>query len=100
MTTITGIFRDGRVELDGPPPAWADGSPVTVMKPEVAAEPIDITGDSPEAIAAWMVWYDEFLTLPRCESAAEELERILAENKAEQIALWPEHSKHVERLFP
>ena len=100
MTTITGIYRDGRVELDGPSPDWADGSPVTVANPEVAAAPLDITGDSPEAIAAWMVWHDEFLALARSESAAEELERILAENKAEELALWPAQMKRIEGLFP
>ncbi len=59
MTTITGIFRGGRVELDGPPPDWEDGSRVTVAKPQAAVEAIDITGDSPEAIAAWIVHFDE-----------------------------------------
>ena len=82
MSTITGIFRSGRVELDGPPPDWAEGSPVTVAKPDQAEGEIDITGDSPEAIAAWMAWYDEFLELPRSEAAADELELILGQRKA------------------
>ena len=93
MTTITGIFRDGRVELDGPPPAWEDGSPVTVMKPEVADEPIDITGESSEAIAAWIVHFDRLHTSVAGSTFPEELERILAEDKAKELARWDEHTE-------
>ena len=100
MTIITGIFRNGRVELDGPVPDWAEGSTVTVTKPETAADDIDITGDSPEAIAAWIMWYDKLLAIPKSEAAAVELEQILNDSKAEELARWEEDGKRIEGLFP
>lgn len=100
MTTITGVFRNGRVELDGPVPDWAEGSAVTVTKPESVTDDIDITGDSPEAIAAWIAWYDKLLAIPKSEAAAIELEQILNDSKAEQKARWEEDGKRIEGLFP
>lgn len=100
MTTITGIFRGGRVELDGPPPDWEDGSRVTVAKPQAAVEAIDITGDSPEAIAAWIVHFDELHASVEGSAFPDELERILAESKAQELARWDEHGRRSEGLCP
>ncbi len=71
MTTITGIYRNGRVEFADPVPTWADGSPVAVSEPETAPSGIDITCDSPEAIAAWIAWYDELHDWIRGETDTE-----------------------------
>ena len=59
-----------------------------------------ITGDSPEAIAAWIMWYDKLLAIPKSEAAAIELEQILNDSKAEQKARWEEDGKRIEGLFP
>jgi len=99
MNTIAGIFRNGRVELVGPIPDWADGTAVTVTQPEPTDE-IDITGDSPEAIAAWIAWYDRLLAMPKSQAAGEEMQQILDARKAEQKAMWEAHGKRIERLFP
>ena len=99
MNTIAGIFRNGRVELVGPIPDWADGTAVTVTQPEPTDE-IDITGDSPEAIAAWVAWYDELHKSNKDSTFPEELERILAESKVEQLKSWEAHGKRIEGLFP
>ncbi len=99
MTAIAGIFRNGRVELVGPIPDWADGTAVTVMHPEPTDE-IDITGDSPEAIAAWIAWYDRLHKSNEDSTFPEELERNLAESKVEQLKSWEEHGKRIEGLFP
>ena len=99
MTTITGIFRNGRVELDGPVPDWAEGSTVTVTKPETAADDIDITGDSPEAIAAWIAWFDKLHASLGESTFPEELDRILADAKAEELADW-DSSNQRGAIFP
>ena len=100
MSTITGKFRNGGIVLDGPMPDWVEESEVIVQKPDSANDTIDINGDSPEAIAAWIAWYDDLLALPKSEEAAEELDRILAARKAEQKELWNEQNRRVEGLFP
>lgn len=100
MTTITGIFRNGRIELDGPPPDWADGSAVTVAKPDRIDEQIDITGDSPEAIAAWIAHFDELHSSVADSTFPEELERILAEDKVEELARWEEEHRRQQDIFP
>ncbi len=69
MSTIAGIFRNGRVELVGPIPDW---SAVTVTQPE--------------AIAAWIGWYDRLLAMPKSQAAGEEMQQILDTRKAEQKA--------------
>ena len=99
MTIITGIFRNGRVELDGPVPDWAEGSTVNVTKPETAADTIDITGDSPEAIAAWIAWYDKLHASIGDSTFPEELDRALAEAKAEELANW-ESNNQDGAIFP
>lgn len=99
MSAIDGTFRNGKIELHGPPPAdWVDGAEVSVSPVATPGE-IDITGDSPEAIAAWLKWYDEFLRLPRSAEAGDELQRILDERKAENKAMWEQHVKRAEGLF-
>ena len=97
MSTIAGIFRNGRVELVGPIPDWADGTAVTVTQPEPTDE---ITGDSPEAITAWIAWYDRLLAMPKSQAAGEEMQQILDTRKAEQKAMWDVHGKRIEGLFP
>ena len=61
---------------------------------------IDINGDSPSAIAAWIAWYDSLLAMPKSDEAAEELHAALAAQKREQKTLSVEHEKRVDGLFP
>ena len=77
MTTVSGIYRNGRVEFDDPVPTWADGSPVAVTEPDTTATGIDITGDSPEAIAAWIAWYDDLHKAVAGSTFPDELEHIV-----------------------
>lgn len=97
MSAITGTFRDGKIELHGPPPAdWVDGTEVSVESKTPAGE-IDLTGDSPEAIAAWVEAMAEVHKLAaEAPDAGEELQRILAERKAENKAMWERYVKRVE----
>jgi hypothetical protein len=81
MSAVRGIYRDGKIELRTPSPEWADGTEVGGTLEPVTTTEIGITGDSPEASAAWLKWFDEFQTLPRDEGAADELEQILRDIK-------------------
>ena len=99
MSTVTGTLRNGKVELHGPPPpTWTDGKEVVVSEP-TAAE-IDITGDSPEAIAAWLKWFEELHASIQDSKFPDELEKLLREDKAQELALWDERSKKIEGLIP
>lgn len=100
MSVVRGIYRDGKIELRTPPPDWEEGAEVGGTLEPVTPGEIDITGDSPEAIAAWLKWFDDFQALPRDEGAADEMERILRERKEEQKALWEQHGKRIEGLTP
>jgi hypothetical protein len=60
MTTITAIVRNGRIEVDEPIDL-PDGTELTIPIPHLPA----ILGirdkdwsDTPEAIDAWIHWYD------------------------------------------
>ena len=81
MSAGTGTFRGGKIELHGPPPAdWVDGTEVTgELTP--ATEEVDITGDSPEAIAAWIKWYDDLHQSAVGSKFAEEVEAFVLEAK-------------------
>ncbi len=98
MSVISGTFRGGKIELHGPPPPdWVDGGEVSVeMTP---ADEIDLTGDSPEAIAAWIKWYDEFTATTQDSTFPEELEVFLAERKKEELAKWGAWCKRIDGLF-
>jgi hypothetical protein len=99
MPTVLAYYRNGAVELDGPVPAeWTDGAGLRIDL-EPAESGIDITGDSPEAIAAWLKWYEEFAALPRDEEAILELEEILRRNKEEGKAMFEAHCRSAEELF-
>jgi hypothetical protein len=56
MSIVTGIYRDGKVELDAPVD-WPNGSRVEVSSP---LPKIGLTEDewptSPEGIVAWLTW--------------------------------------------
>lgn len=99
MSTITGTFRNGKIELHGPPPPdWVDGTEVSGELSPTTGE-IDLTGDSPEAIAAWVKAMAEVHALAAESSeAGDELQCILAERKAENKAMWEQYVKRVEGL--
>jgi hypothetical protein len=99
MSAVTGTFRNGKIELHGPPPAdWVDGTEVSVEMTPTTGE-IDLTGDSPEAIAAWLKWYDEFTATTVDSTFPEELEAFLAEEKREELARWDAYCKRIDGLF-
>ena len=99
MSAVLAHYRNGAVELDGPPPTeWPEGAELRIEF-EPTENGIDITGDSPEAIAAWLKWAEEFFSLPRDEEAALELEAILKANKEANKAMWAEQVRRAEAIF-
>jgi TusA-related sulfurtransferase len=100
MTSATGHFRNGVIELDGPPPEeWVDGAEVSVSMDVPTNGEIDITGDCPEAITAWLKWYDQLHIETKDSSFHEELEHILKENKEQELVRWEEYTSKIERMF-
>ena len=72
MSAVTGTFRNGKIELHGPPPAdWVDGTEVSVVV-------ITPSGEDTEA--------------------GEELKRSLNAQKAENKAMWDDYCKRLDRL--
>ncbi len=66
MDAIRGIWKDGHVVLDGPVD-WPEGARL-VIEPEASqGEPIGVReedwSNTPEAIAAWLQWYDSLQPL-------------------------------------
>ena len=100
ITTVTGKYRNGGIVLDGPTPDWDEDCEVIVQNPNVANGEIDITGESPDAIAAWLAWYEELRAEPKSEEAIVELEQILSARKVELQELWKEQGRRVEGFFP
>jgi hypothetical protein len=99
MSAVTGTFRNGKIELHGPPPAdWVDGTEVSGQLTPTTGD-IDLTGDSPEAIAAWIEAMAELHKMTAGSTFSEELEAILAEDKRQELARWEEESKRAERVF-
>jgi hypothetical protein len=99
MSAITGTFRNGKIELHGPPPPdWVEGTEVSGELTPTTGE-IDLTGDSPEAIAAWIKWYDDLHKSGIGSSFAEEVGAVLAEQKEEELAGWDEYCKRIDGIF-
>jgi len=97
MEMITGRVQNGRVELNGPmPKGWADGCTISLS----LVNPVNLTGDTPEAISAWIAHYDELHSQIVESTFPEELSQTLLEAKAEELALWDSDNQRLESNFP
>ncbi len=100
MHTLIGRVRNGHIELDDPLPSrWPEGSRVSLTIAETPEEELDITGDSPEALAAWIDYYDKLHAQLAGSKFPEQLERILAEAKAKELATRDTYDRKIEGLF-
>jgi hypothetical protein len=88
MTNIAGVYRNGVIELDGPPPAdWQDGQQVCIPSEDI--EPSD------------EVWEEEFRQIHAMladDGFYEELKDTLAKNKAEELAFWNSANAKLDRI--
>lgn len=102
MTTITGVVRNQRIEVEGPI-NLPEGTVLTIPIP-FGSKPLgqgDSDGaDSPEAIEAWIRWYDalEPLDFTPAERAAWRMAR--QEQKDFELSQWDNRSKAIEGGYP
>lgn len=100
MSMATGIWREGRIELRTPPPAdWSEGVEVSIVRSKAPIE-IDIRDEGPDALAAWIAWYDELDRTIGPSTFPDELERHLQREKTEELAAWDESCRRIEAVMP
>jgi hypothetical protein len=100
MTTIKAIVRSGRIEVIEPIDL-PDGTELTIPIPDPSGSlEIPNNDESPEAIEAWIRWYDslEPLELSPAERAAWDAAR--REQKQLELAQWEKRSQQIEEHFP
>jgi len=100
MNAIRAVVQGGRLEVRVPGD-WPDGT-------EVVVQPVTGDGglgeedwqDTPEAVAAWLEWYDslEPLTFTDEERAAWAADR--AARKAREKAAFEERAEKLRRIWP
>jgi hypothetical protein len=96
MTKITGVYRNGVIELLGPaPPDWNEGRQVDIPCGET-----DLTGDSPQAIAAWAEEMRQIHAQLSNDGFYEEVQQALNRSKAEELAMWDQSNARLEQLEP
>jgi len=81
MSILTGVFKNGSILLDHPPPEWTEGERVTVRAlpwNEVVGMTEEEQGDDPESIERWIA---EFNAIPPLEMSAEEEAAMIAWRK-------------------
>lgn len=102
MSAIRGTFKDGKIILDGPPPAdWPDGARV-IVEPDPADEVTEEIPqrDDPESLARWLAWCDSLKQFRMTDDEAAEWDRIMAERKAAQKAEWDTWVREVGEQLP
>jgi hypothetical protein len=102
MTTIKAIIRNGRIEVEKPIDL-PDGTELNIAIPDAPKAPgmrEEDWSDTPEAIAAWIRWYDslEPLELTPEERAAWQAAR--QQQKEFELAQWEKRSQSIEGQFP
>ena len=102
MTTIKAIIRNGQIQVDEPIDL-PDGTELTIPIPELDSTlgiREEKCSDTPEAIEAWIRWYDtlEPLSFTPEERAARESAR--REEKRHELAQWEKRSRLIEEHFP
>src|SRR5262249_44786464 len=101
MTTIKATIRNGRIEVDQPIDL-PDGTELTIPLPD----PPNTRGtreedgsDTPEAIAAWLRWYDSLEPLQFTPEERAAWEAARQEQKQFELAQWEKCSERLEDLF-
>ena len=102
VTTVTGTWKNGRIILDSPTD-WPDGCRV-IIEPVSDVDALGIPeedwAETPEAIAAWLRWYDSLEPLLMTPEEETKWQDALNAQKQHDVATSDERSQRVERLFP
>jgi hypothetical protein len=101
MTTIKAIIRNGRIEVDEPIDL-PDGTELTIpipVSPGLGIRDEDWS-DSPEAIEAWIQWYDSLEPLEFTPQERAAWEAARREQKNFELAQWEKRSEQIEGHFP
>jgi hypothetical protein len=101
MSAIKGIYKDGRVVLETPAD-WPEGTEVMVHP--VGSE--DLLGvreedwpETPEAIAAWLKWYDSLEPLIFTDEERVAWEAARQEQKEFEKATFAERAEKLRRMW-
>jgi hypothetical protein len=102
MTTVKAIIRNGRIEVDAPIDL-PDGTELTISLPDAAQilrTREQDQADPPEAVEAWIRWYDSLEPLEFTSQERAAWEAARQAQKEFELAQWEKHSKDLERHFP
>ena len=102
MTTIKAIIRNGRIEVDEPIDL-PDGTELRIPMPDLAPTlgiRDDESSDTPEAIEAWIRWYDSLEPVAFTPEERAAWDAARREQKQFELAQWQLQSQRLEELFP
>jgi hypothetical protein len=102
MTSIKAVVRDGRIETREPIDL-PDGTELTIPLPDCGM-PLGLRDDewpnTPEAIEAWIRWYDSLEPLEFAPSERAAWEAARQEDRQFELAQWENRSRSLEAHFP
>jgi hypothetical protein len=102
MSTVKAIIRNGRIEVDEPIDL-PDGTELTIPIPDLAPTlgiRDDEWSDTPEAIEAWIRWYDSLEPLDFTPAERAAWKAALQEERQHELAQWEKRSQLIEEHFP
>jgi hypothetical protein len=102
MSTIKAIVRNGRIEVDEPIDL-PDGTELSISlpgPPESLGMRDEDWSDAPEAIDAWIRWYESLEPLEFTPEERAAWKAAQREQKEFELAQWEKRSKQIEGLFP
>lgn len=101
MTTIKGVVRQGRIEVDRPV-NLPDGTELSIPIPTEGAMlgiRDDDWSDSPEGIEAWIRWYDALEPVEFTPEERAAWEAARREQRQFELSQWEPRSQEMEQQF-
>lgn len=95
MMTIKAVVRNGQIKTEKPIDL-PDGTELTIPIPDADST----SEDSPEAIDAWIRWYDQLEPLRFTPEERAAWEAARREGKQFELAQWEKRSTLIEEHFP
>jgi hypothetical protein len=101
MTRIKATVRSGRIEVNEPIDL-PDGTELTISIPD-SMTPMGLLDDerydTPEAIDAWIRWYDAFEPVEFTPAERSARDAARHEEKQFELAEWEKRSQRIEEHF-